>query len=227
LRGSSSDEIANIGVMFERRSKRPPTKTNPSLLPNAGGCDFVVNPELRGDKAAPIWLTRLDPNSVIIAPAPAFITDAANVGALTPALRRPGSDGNYVLIDGAGERFSVVLTDGAGAATPAAIVIPLDAQFAARANAAVRLWRLATGQPSRRPPDLLTSQRRQRLILALRALDGHQAGESYRAIAQGLFGANRVPNGSAWKTHDLRDRTIRLVRYGSSLMEGGYLDLLR
>jgi hypothetical protein len=212
--------------MLRRQSKRLPTKTNPSLSPDVGGCDFVVNPELRGDKAAPIWLTRLDPNSVIIAPAPVFITGAANAEALAPAFHRTANDGNYALINRAGERFSVVLTDGAGAATPAAVVIPLDAQFAARADAAVRLWRLATGQPSRRPPDLLTPQRRQRLILALRALDGHQAGESYRAIAQGLFGANRVPNGSGWKTHDLRDRTIRLVRYGLSLTKGGYLKLL-
>ena len=28
-------------------------------------------------------------------------------------------------------------------------------------------------------------------------------------------------------THDLRDRTIRLVRAGVDLMRGGYLDLLR
>jgi hypothetical protein len=213
--------------MFKRRSKRPLTKTSLSLSLDAGGCDFVVNPELRGDKAAPIWLTRLDPNSVIIAPAPGFITDAANVGALTPAFRRPTSDGDYLLIKGGGECLSVVMTDGASAAAPAAIVIPLDAQFAARADAAVRLWRLATGQPMGRPADSLTPQRRQRLILALRALDGHQAGESYRAIAQGLFGANRVPDGSSWKTHDLRDRTIRLVRYGSRLTRGGYLKLLR
>jgi hypothetical protein len=52
-------------------------------------------------------------------------------------------------------------------------------------------------------------------------------GESYRAIAQVLFGKSRVLTGSSWKTHDLRDRTIRLVRTGTKLMQGGYLDLLR
>ncbi|MFL9824185.1 DNA -binding domain-containing protein [Rhodoplanes sp. SY1] len=49
---------------------------------------------------------------------------------------------------------------------------------------------------------------------------------AYRAIAAGLFGDARVPKGRAWKTHDLRDRTIRLVRSGTRLMRGGYLDLL-
>jgi len=42
-----------------------------------------------------------------------------------------------------------------------------------------------------------------------------------------LFGRARVPAGPAWKTHELRDRTIRLARAGMELMQGGYLDLLR
>jgi hypothetical protein len=65
------------------------------------------------------------------------------------------------------------------------------------------------------------------LALILRALDAHQCGETYRDIARALFGVTRVPRGSAWKTHDVRDRTIRLVRTGVRLMRGGYLDLLR
>jgi hypothetical protein len=73
----------------------------------------------------------------------------------------------------------------------------------------------------------LTLQRRQRLVLTLRALDGRLDGETYRAIAQALFGATRVPTGVGWKTHDLRDRTIRLARAGVTLMQGGYLELLR
>jgi hypothetical protein len=64
-------------------------------------------------------------------------------------------------------------------------------------------------------------------VLALRALDGHLAGATYREIAEVLFGTARVPSGSSWKTHDLRGRTIRLVRMGLKLMRGGYLDLLR
>jgi hypothetical protein len=61
---------------------------------------------------------------------------------------------------------------------------------------------------------------------AVSALDGHLAGEAYRMVAQGLFGERRVPSGASWKTHDLRDRTIRLVRTGLHLMRGGYLELL-
>jgi hypothetical protein len=66
----------------------------------------------------------------------------------------------------------------------------------------------------------------QRLALALRALDGRIEGNSYRAIAEGLFGARHMPE-RAWKTHDLRNRTIRLVQTGSAMMRGGYRALLR
>ena len=110
--------------------------------------------------------------------------------------------------------------------TPVASVIPLDGNFAARADAALRLWRLLTGQRYR-PPDPLTRLQRLQLVLALRALDGHLAGATYREIAEVLFGTARVPTGSPWKTHDVRGRTIRLVRTGLKLMRGGYLDLLR
>lgn len=108
-----------------------------------------------------------------------------------------------------------------------AVVIPLDADFNTRADAALRLWRIATGRPRVRPPDRLTRHRRHRLALTLRALDARLANQSYRVVAKYLFGRARVPAGPAWKTHELRDRTIRLARAGMELMQGGYLDLLR
>ena len=76
------------------------------------------------------------------------------------------------------------------------------------------------------PLPALSLQRRQRLSLAIRALDGWTEGNTYRAIAEGLFGKDRIPD-RAWKTHDLRNRTIRLVQSGFALMRGGYRDLLR
>jgi hypothetical protein len=121
----------------------------------------------------------------------------------------------------------LVLTDSASATTPGAVLIPIDADFGTRADAAMRLWRTITGQPRGSRWARLTRQRRQRLTLALRALDGRLAGESYRVIGQGLFEPTRIPAGPGWKTHELRDQTIRLVRAGLELMRGGYRDLLR
>ena len=62
--------------------------------------------------------------------------------------------------------------------------------------------------------------------MVLRALDARNEGKAYRAIAEGLFGQKRIPE-RAWKTHDLRNRTIRLVQRGLALMRGGYRELLR
>jgi hypothetical protein len=164
---------------------------------------------------------------VLVAPAPETFTDASPIGALTPVFTRQAAEGEHWLVNDRRGRLPVVLIGGANAATPAAVVIPLDADFAARADAALRLWRSATGRSCGQSQDRLTLQQRRRLVLALRALDGRLAGNSYRVIAQGLFGETPTTTGPAWKTHDLRDRTIRFCRRGLELMRGGYLDLLR
>ena len=201
--------------------------TPPKHSLGIGDYDFAVDPNLPAGRAPLIWLPHLDPSAVLVASAPQGFRNASGLGTVTPTFERRGPGGNYLIVNDGHGRMPLVLIDGADPATPAAAVIPLDSDFAARAEAALRLWRFATGRPRRRPPDRLTLQRRQRLVLTLRALDGRLDGETYREIAQALFGATRVPTGVGWKTHDLRDRTIRLARAGVTLMQGGYLELLR
>lgn len=92
-------------------------------------------------------------------------------------------------------------------------------------QSALRLWRVLAGHGAIPNPARLTAARRSRLTLALRALDGHSAKASYREIAAALFSRRAIPE-RGWKTHDLRDRTIRLVRTGRELMQGGYRALL-
>jgi len=94
-----------------------------------------------------------------------------------------------------------------------------------RASAALRLWRGLTDRSPGPDPTTLPATRRDRLVLALRALDGRLEKSSYRDIAEVLFGTGRIPERS-WKTHDLRDRTIRLARLGHAMMQGGYRRLL-
>ncbi len=103
-------------------------------------------------------------------------------------------------------------------------MLPFDALFEDRLDAARRLHRLLVA--GRAAPATLTSYRRRRLKLALRALDGSLDGADYRAISEALFG-ERVPKGAAFRDNSLRAQAIRLVRYGTQLMRGGYLDLLR
>ena len=89
----------------------------------------------------------------------------------------------------------------------------LDANFDVRLQAARRLWLAIEGRRLGTPPLLLPYQRRQRLILTIRALDAWLQGHSYREIAEGLFGKERI-SGRSWKAHDLRSRIIRLVESG-------------
>ena len=171
------------------------------------------------------WLPRLDQSTVLLAPAPPGFSAAPNLAGLAPAEQHVASDGTYLIVRHETGRITAVMVGGATAATPLAALIPLDASFAARSAAALRLWRMLSQGELQRAPDPLTRQRRQRLRLALRALDGRLANATYRELAQGLFGGPQ--DSDHWKTHELRDQTIRLVRIGFDLMRGGYRALLR
>jgi hypothetical protein len=112
---------------------------------------------------------------------------------------------------------------GAREGDPLVCVLPLGDAAVIGAQAALAFWRHVAGRravPWRRDPRL------DRSTLALRALDGRAGGASYRALAEVLFGPQRV-SGQAWKTSSVRDATIRLVRTGFSLMAGEYRRLLR
>jgi hypothetical protein len=151
---------------------------------------------------------------------------ALDLTRLSPGELRRTTDGWHAVLrfDSATHRVWMKELPAAGASQ--AIELPMDSSFELRAQAAQSLWRTLSGRSPCPPLPDLPSQRRQRLALVLRALDGRNEGKTYRAIAEGLFGKKRIPE-RAWKTHDLRNRTIRLVQRGLSLMRGGYRELLR
>ncbi len=115
---------------------------------------------------------------------------------------RQASDGWHVLLRIDGVEHRLWLRESPVAEQAYAAELPFDEDFEIRAHAARRLWRALNGRPA--------------------GIEGN----SYRAIAEGLFGATHIPD-RAWKTHDLRNRTIRLVQSGFALMRGGYRALLR
>jgi hypothetical protein len=119
----------------------------------------------------------------------------------------------------------VWLSGGPSPDTHLGALIPLDDALPQRLAAVLRLWQALQRRALSEPG--LSTLRRRRLVLALRAHDGHRDGHSYRDIAIGLFGNARVPRGAAWKTHDLRARTMRLVADAIALRDGGYRALLR
>jgi len=138
---------------------------------------------------------------------------------------RISANGRYVIICIDGGYLRLCLADPPD--QPLAVVLPLDDDLPIRASAALQLWARIVERPTDPgQPSALTRQRRDRLVLILRALDGHLAEASYREIAEVLFGDRRIER-EIWKTSSLRDRTIRLVRGGVALMRAGYRRLLR
>jgi hypothetical protein len=145
---------------------------------------------------------------------------------LTASDLRRAPDGWHAVLRIRGAEHRLWLTEPPTMSMAYTAVLPLDSDFEVRAHAAHRLWRASNGRAPGPAFHELSAQRRQRLILAVRALDGRMDGGTYRAIAEVLFGRKRIPE-RAWKTHDLRNRTIRLVQSGLALMRGGYRELLR
>lgn len=145
---------------------------------------------------------------------------------LTAGDLRRASDGWHAVLRIRGSEHRLWLMEPPTMSMSYTSVLPLDSDFEVRAHAAHRLWRAINGRAPGPAFHELSLQRRERLALAVRALDGRMDGGTYRAVAEVLFGKTRIPE-RAWKTHDLRNRTIRLVQSGLALMRGGYRELLR
>lgn len=106
-----------------------------------------------------------------------------------------------------------------------AVVLPLDAAFETRLDAARRFWRALNGRPLGPPYGALTKQTKTRHILNLRAHDGRRAGAAYREIAQVLLSRESIAPRD-WRDHHLRHKVRAILRRADRLVAGGYRDLL-
>jgi len=187
--------------------------------PGAGGC-FVAT---TNDPDATLWTVEALPSVIALTRLPPGLAHPkfkSRPPSLDPILAAEGDD--YV-IERLGVEMRVHLDS--GGVDPTAVLLPFDGLFEVRVAAALRLWRALNGRRPGPSPAALSEVRRNRLILALRALDGRLDGATHREIAAALFGANAVPKRD-WISHELRDRTARLVRLGVAMMNGGYRRLL-
>lgn len=191
-------------------------------MPGIGGCDFTPDLELIDPLRIP-WTAQALPSVVaLVSVDKELATTNAGFASITfdQLAERFGPE-RIVLGEATGGRVHVESEE----VQHPAVLLPLDQLFEVRMVAALRLWRSLNGRNPGRDSAALSKARRDRLILGLRALDGRSDGASYREIAASLFGLTEEIERS-WKTHDLRDRTIRLVRFGSRIMKGGYRQLL-
>ncbi len=164
-------------------------------------------------------LTELDKRMPVVTP-------TVKLPSFAPDQLRRAPDGWHVVVRLGANEHRVWLQRKPLTTASYAVLLPYDRDFKARNDAADRLWRALRARPLGPVSDGLPEQRRTRLVLTLRALDGWQQGNSYRTIAEVLFGAARI-SARAWKTHEVRSQTIRLVKNGLALIRGGYQQLLR
>ena len=182
-----------------------------------------MDPRIRADRAITVWLPQVNPRLALLTRLPPALFSGPDLAAAEPTLVASAAEGDYLDLLALSPFDGALLLAGQSEGA-VAFVLPFDDLFNERIETARRLHRLLVRR--RAPPASLTAYRRQRLKLALRALDGSLAGADYRAIAEALFG-ERVPKGSQFRDDTYRAQAIRLVRYGARLMRGGYLDLLR
>ena len=189
---------------------------------STGGYDFVPTGKSAAVDELP-WTPQVLPSVVVLTTIPERLAEPRfrSVLASLKKILTAGDGAQILRLDGSIHRLDI---DGAETTRPA-LLLPFDRLFDIRLTAAKRLWLALNHRKPGRNPAALTAYRRKRLVLALRALDARLQNVSYRDIAAVLFGQDRLPQ-RGWKTHDLRDYTIRLVRLGFTLMRGGYRDLL-
>ncbi len=110
------------------------------------------------------------------------------------------------------------------AATTYAVTLPFDALFELRAHRGApplaHHRRPTPGEPFR----VMPTQLRRLHTLRLRALDGRQAGASYREIAEVLLGFRGTK--TDFESDPRKNQARRLAADASQLMRGGYRVLL-
>lgn len=221
-RGSSCGEIpytaVNIATWVHGRPATPRPKATGSE--GVGGSTFAADPNT--DSRTPVhWSTAVFPRVLTVVPTThrnSHALDLSDVGGITHRLD------TRVCISLAEDRF--YFEGWTPRLASATIAIPLDEYVDIRLAELRRFTHVLLDKGNHRRARFLPDQRHARLVLCARALDGWLLGNTYRMIAEHLFGSHRLPE-SGWKTHDLRSRTIRLVEDGKTLMNARYLDLLQ
>ncbi|TCT00216.1 hypothetical protein EDC64_13010 [Aquabacter spiritensis] len=199
-----------IGTLWTPRERLHLSQPRPNI---SGGCDVPAKPSLPATRQPVHWSPRINPAVTVLTELPDHLLGTGMAPHAVPAEPPDHAAPPHLLLTVVEPCASI------------AALIPFDDDMPGRIEALNRLWHAQRGK--RIPPDTrITRQQRGRLRLMLQACDGRCRGASYRAIAEVMFGTERVA-ADPWKTSPLRDRVIGLVEGGTGLIAGGYLRLFR
>ncbi|OYU70437.1 MAG: hypothetical protein CFE28_10815 [Alphaproteobacteria bacterium PA2] len=186
-----------------------------------------ADPELSAARQPVFWRPEAYPRTIVLVEAPdaSAQTLVYNPQAWRGAYHeRRAADGVHGLLVTPLRQYHLWSPVPISRGAPFVCLVPMGADAANGVAAILQFWRhLNNARPERARR---SDPKRQRACRSLQALDGHAAGESYRALAVHFFGAARVATES-WRTSSLRDATIRMVRKGLGLANGDYRRLLR
>ncbi|WP_448044339.1 DUF2285 domain-containing protein [Bradyrhizobium liaoningense] len=196
---------------------------------NAGGWLFAADPNQSFVEQTVFWAPEALPTVIPVRPA-SLVGPHSHVSLdfndLNEGQLRQGHDGWHAVLHLQGVEHRIWLKEAPVVAVTYAVELPFDRDFEFRVDAGRRLWRALNGRPPGEPLHALAPHRRRRFALALRAFDARTDGATYREIAEVIYGPERISERD-WRTHDLRNRTIRLAQTGFALVRGGYRALLR
>jgi len=178
-------------------------------------------PDLTAADTSVHWSPAISPNELLLSAAtiPFQLTPLS----IAPVIELDVAEGHFATIGHGPSEVHLSYIDRPAVDSPVCLVIPLDAALPERIEAVRRFWRLLHNAPA--PDNRLTDERRSRLRTVARAVDGRAAGATHRQIAEVLYGSGRITD-DLWKTSSLRYTTLRRLRDGDELIQGGYRELL-
>ena len=219
------DNLAPEGVAWEFLRRNPSYqddyRSGAVTIAN-WGLRSAIDPEVIASESPVHWAPSLTSSDVLLSSmvvpvsAPGIPIDAPTAGL-------DNAGGFSVIGHGASELHLSFLDGQMPSNGVLCVIVPLDADMPERIAALHRMWRLLHNHPA---PDLrLSRDKRHRRRQMVRALDGRDNGASVRDIATALFGARRA-DAHDWRTSSIRYSTLRLLRDGQQMIDGGYLELL-
>ncbi len=192
---------------------------------SAGVSDFVASPDQPATDQPIYWTTETDPGVIHLVNTPSLLVSASDLLVeFSHTHLQQDEAGLHMRAKPARDDVQIALLPDVHIRKPLAAVIPLDSKVLDRLASIYRFVKMQAGRSA--PDKRLTTTQRRRIGHMLRAVDGRSEGASYFEIAHALFGKRHI-KAPEWQESPFRHTTLRLVRDGRKMINGGYRQLLK